>query len=194
MMLRWSLIPLLFAVLSVCFPVAPAVASQEGAEPPAAPNQLFDQGVADYDAQDYRDAFRIFLHLAKKDDVAAMRNVALMKRKGLGCRLDPEGALDFLSRAAHAGLPTAQADLAVMLLDGEAGPPDPKAALPWLVLAADANHPIAEYRLGRLYEDGTVLPRNLATAKALYEKAAARGVTEAQARLAALKSSDASTP
>ena len=44
-------------------------------------------------------------------------------------------------RAAEAGLPTAQADLADMLLKGEAGPPDPKRALPLLEAAAAANHP-----------------------------------------------------
>jgi TPR repeat protein len=183
----------LFVLALVCLwlPLGAAAASEQSAEPSVAGNeQLFDRGVADYDAGDYRDAFRIFLHLAKKEDLAAMRNVALMKRKGLGCRLDPEGALEFLSRAARGGLPTAQSDLAVMLLDGEAEPPDPKAAMPWLVLAADAHHPVAEYRLGRLYEDGTVVAKDIAKARALYEEAAQRGVDDARARLAALKNSE----
>jgi hypothetical protein len=183
--------PTLLLLACLFLSLAGAAASEQSAEPSVAGNQqLFDQGVADYDSGNYRDAFRAFLHLAKKDDLAAMRNVALMKRKGLGCRLDPEGALEFLSRAARGGLPTAQADLAVMLLDGEAGPPDPTAALPWLVLAADAHHPIAEYRLGRLYEDGTLVAKDLAKAQALYEEAARRGVEEARARLAALKDSE----
>lgn len=183
--------PALLILLSLFLSLAGAAASEQSAEPSVAGNQqLFDQGVADYDSGKYRDAFRAFLHLAKKDDLAAMRNVALMKRKGLGCRLDPEGALEFLSRAARGGLPTAQSDLAVMLLDGEAGPPDPKAAMPWLVLAADAHHPIAEYRLGRLYEEGTVVTRDLGKAKELYTEAADRGVEEARERLAALKNSE----
>jgi TPR repeat protein len=183
--------PVMLILLALCVSLGAAAASEQSAEPSVAGNQqLFDQGVADYDSGKYRDAFRAFLHLAKKDDLAAMRNVALMKRKGLGCRLDPEGALEFLSRAARGGLPTAQSDLAVMLLDGEAGPPDPKAAMPWLVLAADAHHPIAEYRLGRLYEEGTVVTKDLAKAKELYTEAADRGVEEARARLAALKNSE----
>ena len=61
------------------------------------------------------------------DDIAAMRNVAMMLRQGLGTDKDPKGAEDLYQRAAEAGLPTAQADLADMLLKGEAGPPDPAA-------------------------------------------------------------------
>ena len=65
-----------------------------------------------------------------------MRNEGLMLRKGQGTEKDPGAAQDMLLRAAEAGLPTAQYDLAEMLLNGEAGEPDPKAALPWLTQAA----------------------------------------------------------
>ena len=57
-------------------------------------------------------------------------------------------------RAAEAGLPTAQADLADMLIQGEAGPPDPQRALPLLEAAAAANHPLAQYELAQFYEIG----------------------------------------
>ena len=62
---------------------------------------------------------------------------------------DPKAAYDLLERAAEAGLPTAQYDLAEMMLNGEVGEPDPKGAIPWLTQAAAAHHPIAEYRLGQ---------------------------------------------
>ncbi len=86
-------------------------------------------------------------------------------------------------RASEAGLPTAQFDLAEMLLDGEAGEPDPKSALPWLTSAAAAHHPLAEYRLGVLYEEGTLVEKNLGFARTLYAEAAASGVADAKARL-----------
>ncbi|HEY0105859.1 MAG TPA: tetratricopeptide repeat protein [Rhizomicrobium sp.] len=146
---------------------------------------IFDQGVAAYDAKRYEEAFRLFQSI-DEEDVAAMRNEGLMLRKGQGTAKDPKAAEAMLGRAAEAGLPTAQFDLAEMLLDGEAGPPDPKAALPWLVQAAQAHHPIAEYRLGALYEDGTAVDKNPDLARTLYADAAARGVPEAKARLARL--------
>jgi hypothetical protein len=91
-------------------------------------------------------------------------------------------------RAAQAGLATAQADLADMLLRGEAGPPNPKAALPLLVSAAAANHPIAQYELGQIYETGQdgLVPRNLETARSLYAAAASHGMKEASDRLKTL--------
>ncbi len=84
---------------------------------------LFDSGVAAYDAGDYQKAFKIWWDL-QYEDVAAMRNIAMMLRKGQGTAKDPKKAEEIFERAAQAGLPTAQADLADMLLKGEAGPPD----------------------------------------------------------------------
>lgn len=146
---------------------------------------IFDQGLAEYDAGHYEAAFKIFQSI-DDEDVAAMRNEGIMLRKGQGVKKNPQAAEEMLGRAAEAGLPTAQYDLAEMLLNGEAGPPDPKAALPWLQMAAAAHHPIAEYRLGVFYEEGTLVPKNLDTARALYAEAAASGVPDAKERLAKL--------
>src|SRR6201999_2695005 len=132
-----------------------------------------DQGVAAYDAGHYEAAFKLFQSI-DEEDVAAMRNEGLMLRKGQGVAKDPQAAEDVLRRAADAGLPTAQYDLAEMLLTGEAGEPDPKGALPLLTLAASAHHPIAEYRLGVFYEEGTLVEKNLGFARTL-SAACARG-------------------
>jgi TPR repeat protein len=145
----------------------------------------FDSGVAAYDAGDYPTAFKIWSAI-DQDDVAAMRNVAMMLRKGQGTAKDPKAAEAMYERAAEAGLPTAQADLADMLLKGEAGPPDPEAALPLLQAAAAANHPVAQYELAQLYEAGNVVPRDLGVARNLYAAAAGHGMPEAKERLAAL--------
>jgi TPR repeat protein len=145
----------------------------------------FDAGVAAYDAGDYAQAYKIWSSI-EDQDIAAMRNVAMMLRKGQGVAKDPAKAEEFYMQAAQLGLPTAQADLADMLLKGEAGPPNPKAALPLLQAAVRAHHPLAEYELGEMYEKGELLPKDLQTARHLYADAAARGVKEAAARLAAL--------
>lgn len=156
--------------------------------------QMFSEGAADYDRGDYTHAYQIFAWLAEHDDIAAMRNVALMKRKGQGTARDPQGALEYLKEAADAGLPTAQADLGEMLLEGEAGPPDPQSALPWLEAAAAQHHPRAQFLLAEIYERGQAVPRDLAKAEELYAAAAARGVPQAATRLELLKSGAVSPP
>ena len=152
---------------------------------PDATRQIFDRGLAAYDAKDYATAFEIFSSIDDRD-LAAMRNVALMLRKGQGTAKDPKAAEAMYARAAEGGLATAAADLGEMLLDGEAGPPDPKAAAPWLAGAAEAGHPYAALELGRLYEDGSGVPKDVAKARKLYRAAADAGLEEAKARLAAL--------
>jgi uncharacterized protein len=147
----------------------------------------FDRAAAAFDAGDYASAFKAFSKLAKHGDLAAMRNVALMERKGLGTDKDPEAAQDLYRYVANAGLPTAQYDLAQMLLHGEAGDPDPKNAARWFAAAAAANHPLAQYELGKMFEEGVAVDKDLAKAQALYEAASARGVWDATVRLAALK-------
>lgn len=171
------------------------------AESGAVLKESFDSGVAAYDAGDYARAYKIWSAI-DDEDIAAMRNVAMMRRQGLGTAKDPKGAEDMYLRAAEAGLPTAQADLADMLIRGEAGPPDPERALPLLQAAAAANHPLAQYELAQFYEVGQLVPKNLTVARNLYAAAASHGMKEAQARLdqlgpapeAAQPASDAPTP
>ena len=145
----------------------------------------FDSGVAAYDAGDYPKAFQIWSAI-DTDDLAAMRNVAMMLRKGQGTQKDPKAAEDMFEKAAEAGLPTAQADLADMLLKGEAGPPEPQRALPLLQAAAAANHPVAQFELAQMYETGDLVPKDLDVARNLYAASASHGLVDAQARLQAL--------
>ena len=142
----------------------------------------FDAGVAAYDAGDYATAYKLWSSI-DDDDVAAMRNVGMLERKGLGTAKNPKAAEEMFARAAEAGLPTAQADLADMLLKGEAGPPDPVHAVPLLETAAAANHPVAQYELAQLYESGSVVPKDMKKARRLYAAAASHGMAEAQKRL-----------
>ncbi|HEY1961404.1 MAG TPA: tetratricopeptide repeat protein [Rhizomicrobium sp.] len=173
---------------------APLLEQPQGAPPVPGDQPTFNGGVTEYDRGDYVDAYKTFLYLAERDDVAAMRNVALMKRRGLGTPRDPEGAMEYLKEAADDGLPTAAADLAEMLLYGEGGQPDPQSALPWLEQAAKAHHALAEFRLAEIYERGLFVTRDVARAEQLYADAAAAGVPQAATRLNLLKSGVVSPP
>lgn len=145
----------------------------------------FAAGLKEYDAGNYKGAYDQW-HKIDDYDLAAMRNVALLLRKGQGVEKDPKEALKMMGQAADAGLVTAQADLGDMLLKGDAGPPDPTAAAPWLARAAEGGHPLAAYQLAQLHEQGTGVPKNLTLARRLYEAAAKAGVAGAAERLAAL--------
>jgi len=145
----------------------------------------FDAGLKDYDSGNYEAAYQKWKTI-EDVDVAAMRNIAIMLRKGEGVAKNPKAAEAMMEQAADAGLVTAQADLGEMLLDGEAGTPDPKAAAQWLAEAAQAGHPIAALRLGVLYEQGNGVKKDIDAARKLYKQAAAAGLKEAEDRLKTL--------
>lgn len=169
---------------------APAAAQADEEELIPAPRQAdptrFNEGVAAYDAGNHAAAFTIWLPLAQGGDVAAMRNVAHLLRKGLGTDKDLVRALAFYKRAAEAGLPGAQANLAMMYLAGEGTKRDAKEAARWLYAATRGGHVIAAHELAKLIEAGDGVPKDMAVAKALYARAAGAGYPPAKQRLAAL--------
>ncbi len=145
----------------------------------------FDRGLKAYDAKQYQVAFQIWWHI-KDQDLAAMRNVALMLRNGQGVGKDPQKAESLLRTAAATGMPNAEVDLAEMYLNGETGSPDPKGAVPLLQDAAGAGHPLAEFLLGQMYEKGNAVPKDMSKATELYIAAAEGGLHDAKERLASL--------
>jgi uncharacterized protein len=153
----------------------------------------FNQGLTAYDAGDYQTAYRIW-ETIEDYDLAAMRNVALMLRKGQGVDKNPRAALALMLRAADLGLVTAKADAGQMLAHGEAGPADPVAALPWLTAAADAGHPIAAFDLAQIYDQGGAVPRDTEKARHYYGIAAAAGMAGAEERRRALEPASPAPP
>jgi cell division septation protein DedD len=145
----------------------------------------FDRGLKAYDAGQYATAYEIWWKI-KNEDLAAMRNVALMLRKGQGVKKDAKKAQDLFEIAANTGMINAEVDLAEMLLNGEAGPSDPKRALGLLQAAASGQHPIAQYLLGQMYETGNAVPKDSKKAIELYTAAARGGLKDAKDRLAAM--------
>jgi TPR repeat protein len=145
----------------------------------------FGRGLNAYDAQQYQTAFQIWWQI-KDQDLAAMRNIAFMLRKGQGVERNPKKAEDILQLAAATGMPNAEVDLAEMLLNGEAGQPDPKRAVPLLQHAAASGHPLAQFLLGQMYESGNAVPKDMSKATELYIASARAGLHEAKERLASL--------
>jgi TPR repeat protein len=174
-----KLFPLLTLALCACLAVTPSAQARSSAEIAAD----FASGVAAYDTGDYQKAFHIWWEL-RFEDLAAMRNLGMMMRKGIGTEKNPKKAEEIYLRAAEVGMPTAQADLADMYIKGELGDPDLSAALPLLARAAAANHPGAQFQLGEFYETGAppLVPQDVEKARELYAAAARSGMPEAIAR------------
>jgi len=168
------------AALCFCLSISAAAA----ADPEDPTKDVFDKGVALYDAGKYEEAYRVFSSI-DEENLAAMYNVAFMRRRGQGTPKDPKGAEAMYARAASID-PRSQADLGEMLMNGEAGPPDPAAAAGWLARASAAHHPVAEFELGELYESGQGVTKDIEVARQLFTDAAARGVPGAKEHLAAL--------
>jgi hypothetical protein len=81
-----KIFPLLTAFCLTMGALSPAFA-RDGAEIA----KIFDSGVAAYDAGNYPQAFKIWWGL-QYEDLAAMRNLAMMLRKGQGVAKDPKKA------------------------------------------------------------------------------------------------------
>ncbi len=177
-------------------PVTTYPAAAEGASvrdlieqqaPPRAENKArFNEGVAAYDSGDFARAFEIWLPIAQENDLAAMRNVALLLREGKGVGKDPARALYFFERAGRSGLVSAQVNTAFMYLNGEGTAQDYKTASFWFHAAAVAGVPAARYNLGVLYERGLGVERDPARALAWYALAAQTGHEGALKRLTEL--------
>lgn len=186
---RSALFRLPLLVAFACGATIPAFAKpvtiQERKTPPQVPaSQRFLEGVAAYDVGAYKAAFDIWLPLAQQHDLAAMRNVGLMLRKGIGTKRDPKRALYFYEEAARSGYVAAQLNTAFMYLMGDEGvPKNPEAAAYWFHLCAIAGLPVAQYNLGVLYERGEGVIPDHAKALAWYALAAHQGHELALKRL-----------
>lgn len=113
-------------------------------------------------------------------------------------------ATKWYGKAAKQGHAEAQYELAMQYLTGKVGGPSKEGlgateadvsveksnfeiAVQWLTLSAEQNIDAAMYKLGEIYDIGNNLPQDIAKARELYSKAAAKGNRDAIVALAALE-------
>lgn len=117
-----------------------------------------------------------FLRSAKLGDAGAMHDLARLKLSGPPDAQAIDVALDWLRIAAdaeHGGALTALARLHL----GQRHGLQPTDALPLLERGVEAGHPGAMGELGRLFAEGLLVAKDLARARELATKGAARGHT-----------------
>jgi hypothetical protein len=124
---------------------------------------------------------------AGAEDSSALFREAL--RQDLkGGPADARLAFGIYRRAAEAGLPEAQFNVAIMLDSGRGVSPDVAQAATWYARAASHGIRRAAYNLGQLYEAGQGVPQNVDLARAWFK---ASDLPAARARLTAIRSGGA---
>lgn len=101
-------------------------------------------------------------------------------------RGDYATALKEFTPLAEQGIPTAQAALGAMYMDGLGVPRDISKALPWLQAAADRGMADSQLRLGTLYLLGEGVPADAGQAARWFKSAADKGMAKAQVNMAAM--------
>lgn len=135
-------------------------------------NRRFQQGVQDYRAGRYDEAFSVFKELAEKGLLAAMFNLSVCYGQGAGTTKDPQVAFSWLTKAAEGGYNLAMHNLAVAYATGEGTPKDQQAAFRWMKASAEAGDPSSYYPLACKYAFGTGTPVDLVQALDWARKAA----------------------
>jgi TPR repeat protein len=101
-------------------------------------------------------------------------------------RGDYATALKEFTPLAEQGVPTAQAALGAMYMDGQGVARNIPEAMKWLGLAADQGMAAAQLRLGTLYLLGDGVAPDAAKAAQWFKAAADKGMAKAQVNLAAM--------
>jgi hypothetical protein len=102
---------------------------------------------------------------------------------GTGVEKNPLAAVNWVRKAAEAGLADAQYELGEFYMDGTGVEKDPSAAVSWVRKAALAGHTGAQCNLGVCYMNGTGVNKDSAAAVSWFRKAAEAGHTDAQFNL-----------
>jgi len=130
--------------------------------------------------QDFREAARWYLRLAKQGDARAQTSLGLMYARGYGVEKNLQMAHHWWSFAAAQNDPGAQYNLGLSFSNGEGVAQDFNRAAEWYGKAAARGHVQAQHNLGLLYYEGKGLQRDLLRAYYWLRIAALQGEDEAQ--------------
>ncbi|WP_295808166.1 tetratricopeptide repeat protein [uncultured Nitratireductor sp.] len=132
----------------------------------------------------YITAHNLALPRAKSGDAAAQTLVAEIYARGLGMPRSAEKAAEWYSKAAQQGVPEAQFQYALMLLDGNFVEQDTDRAFALMQVAADKSNRLAQFNLAQMILDRQSSFDSQKRAVGYYEKAANAGLADAQYAMA----------
>jgi hypothetical protein len=123
---------------------------------------------------------------AQANDVTAQYTMGILYAEGAGVRQDTREAYSWFNRAARRGNTEAQIELAMGLLNGDAGNAQDSEerriedAVFWFRRAAEAGNPVAENRLAHAHAQGLGVPLDPVLAAYYHARAVAGGLADAR--------------
>ncbi len=148
--------------------------------------ELFRQGEAAYNAQNYGEAVRYYRVAAAEGYPAAQCRLGQCLEEGTGAEKNPLQAVAWYQKAADRGDPVAQYRLCSCFRDGIGVEANAYQSVYWCLKAAGQGFAQAQYALGGFYQCGWGVETDLALAADWYEKAAAQDYVDAQFALGSL--------
>lgn len=130
--------------------------------------------------QNFAEAARWYLKLARQGDVRAQTTLGLMYIRGYGVQKDPAAAHHWWSFAAAANDPGAQYNLGTLYRTGTGVQQDFAQAAKWFRQAAQRGHVQAQHDLGMLYYEGRGVEKDSRWAYYWIKVAALQGDDKAQ--------------
>jgi TPR repeat protein len=132
----------------------------------------------------YKTAYNLALVRAENGDPAAQTLVAEILSRGLGMARNEAEAAKWYARASEQGVPEAQFQYGLMLLDGRFVKADPQGAYALMQAAAEAGNRLAQFNFAQMLVDRESGEKGLAKAVSYYERAARAGLADAQYAMA----------
>jgi TPR repeat protein len=155
--------------------IAPNLPIRKGA-----PMSTVQEGVAAFEAGDFKEALAKIQPAADKGNAQAAYWMGQMYENGLGVKTDAGTALTWYQKAAEGGWADAKFKLGEIYFTGTEDLQDFKKARKWLGEAARDGNSRAQLDLGRLYANGWGGDKDQVQAYVWYEFAAKQGNLEAQ--------------
>ena len=138
----------------------------------------FEQAAAAYQADNYKQAFRLWQPLAQQGDAMAQNNLGAMYNNGQGVVQSYQQAMAWFQKAANHGDAAGQHNLGEMYEKGQGIAQNYQQALAWYQKAANQGVAQVQNNLGAMYANGLGVAKNYQQAKAWWQKVLAQPDTE----------------
>jgi uncharacterized protein len=135
---------------------------------------MFAEGVAAYEAGDYKEALLIFQVLAEQGHALAQYNLGIIYSNGKAVPKDYRMTAKWYRKAAEQGISDAQYRLGIAYNLGLGVPEDSSEAVKWYRKAAEQNNALAQLSLGVMYQKGLGLPQDYVLAHKWFNLSASR--------------------
>jgi TPR repeat protein len=134
--------------------------------------------------RDWEKPFALLLPLAEAGDVEAMDMVGSLYRDGKGVNSNNQAAIEWFTKAADAGLASAQYNLGMVYYRWRLnGKYHYGKSRDLLAAAAEQDHALAQWQLGEMYFYGTKIGKDMAQSIAWTKRSAESGLLKAQVTL-----------